>query len=97
MRWRNKILSPTAMNCSNCYTLPYRYALYTLTKRINHSESYSDGEACTNQAESFFARLRRAEMGVHHRISGVSQSNGRAPSFTTQDGDVNVNDLTVVD
>ncbi|WP_426315302.1 IS1595 family transposase [Methylobacterium fujisawaense] len=42
-----------------------------LTKRINHSESYSDGEACTNQAESFFARLRRAEMGVHHRISGA--------------------------
>lgn len=41
-----------------------------LTKRINHSESYSDGEACTNQAESFFSRLRRAEMGVHHRISG---------------------------
>src|SRR3984885_9851346 len=25
-----------------------------LTKRINHSEAYSDGEACTNQAESFF-------------------------------------------
>jgi hypothetical protein len=25
-----------------------------LTKRINHSESYSDGEACTNMAESFF-------------------------------------------
>lgn len=42
-----------------------------LTKRINHSESYSDGEACTNQAESFFSRLRRAEMGVHHRISGA--------------------------
>ncbi|WP_375463062.1 IS1595 family transposase [uncultured Methylobacterium sp.] len=42
-----------------------------LTKRINHSESYSDGEACTNQAESFFSRLRRAEMGVHHRISGT--------------------------
>lgn len=41
-----------------------------LTKRINHSESYSDGEACTNQAESYFARLRRAEMGIHHRISG---------------------------
>ena len=42
-----------------------------LTKRINHSESYSDGEACTNQAESYFARLRRAEMGIHHRISGA--------------------------
>ncbi|WP_336886921.1 hypothetical protein [Methylobacterium sp. SyP6R] len=32
-----------------------------------------------------------------HRISGVSQSNGRAPSFTTQDVDVNVNDLKVMD
>ncbi len=41
-----------------------------LTKRINHSESYSDGEACTNQAESFFSRIRRAEIGIHHRISG---------------------------
>jgi transposase-like protein len=41
-----------------------------LTKRINHSEAYSDGEGCTNQAESFFSRLRRAEMGTHHHISG---------------------------
>ena len=41
-----------------------------LTKRINHSEAYSDGEACTNQAESFFSRLRRAEIGIHHHVSG---------------------------
>jgi transposase-like protein len=41
-----------------------------LTKRINHSESYSDDGACTNQAESFFSRIRRAEIGVHHRIAG---------------------------
>jgi transposase-like protein len=40
------------------------------TKRINHSQSYSDGEGCTNQAESFFSRLRRAENGQHHHISG---------------------------
>src|SRR3978361_374396 len=32
-----------------------------LTKRINHSEAYSTEEANTNQAESFFSRLRRAE------------------------------------
>lgn len=38
------------------------------TKRINHSKSYSDGIACTNQAESFFSRLRRAEIGTHHHI-----------------------------
>jgi len=39
--------------------------------RVNHSREFkSDDGACTNQAESFFARLRRAEFGVHHRISG---------------------------
>jgi transposase-like protein len=41
-----------------------------LTKRINHQDSYSDGEACTNQAESFFSRIRRAEIGIHHHIAG---------------------------
>jgi transposase-like protein len=40
-----------------------------LTKRINHSVAYSD-ETNTNQAESFFSRLRRAEIGTHHRIAG---------------------------
>ncbi|HEY0833643.1 MAG TPA: IS1595 family transposase [Azospirillum sp.] len=39
-------------------------------KRINHQESYSLDGACTNQAESFFSRLRRAQWGQHHRISG---------------------------
>jgi transposase-like protein len=41
-----------------------------LTKRINHSECYSDGQACTNMAESFFSRLRRAEIGIHHSVAG---------------------------
>jgi transposase-like protein len=41
-----------------------------LTKRINHSVEYSTAEACTNQAESFFSRLRRAEIGMHHHIAG---------------------------
>jgi transposase-like protein len=39
-------------------------------RRINHSECYSDGFACTNMAESFFSRLRRAEIGTHHHIAG---------------------------
>lgn len=38
--------------------------------RINHSIAYSLDGACSNQAESYFARLRRAEIGTHHRISG---------------------------
>jgi hypothetical protein len=41
-----------------------------LTKRINHSQAYSENGACTNQAESYFSRLRRAEIGIHHIISG---------------------------
>ena len=44
-----------------------RYA----TKRINHGFAFSDDGACTNQAESYFSRLRRAEFGQHHHISGV--------------------------
>lgn len=41
-----------------------------LTKRINHTEAYSADGACTNAAESFFSRLRRAEIGTHHHIAG---------------------------
>ena len=39
--------------------------------RINHSVCYSDGTACTNMAESYFSRLRRAEIGTHHSIAGA--------------------------
>lgn len=38
-------------------------------KRINHSIALLDNGACTNQAESFFSRLRRAEIGQHRAIS----------------------------
>lgn len=40
------------------------------TKRINHSVMFKDVDACTNQAESFFSRLRRMEIGTHHHVSG---------------------------
>ena len=39
-------------------------------RRINHQEAYSLDGACTNWAESYFSRLRRAEAGHHHTISG---------------------------
>lgn len=38
--------------------------------RINHSVAFMDEGVCTNRAESFFSRLRRAEIGTHHHISG---------------------------
>jgi transposase-like protein len=41
-----------------------------LTKRVNHSVAYSENGVTTNQAESFFSRLRRAEIGMHHHIAG---------------------------
>jgi hypothetical protein len=39
--------------------------------RINHQEAYSFNGACTNQAEEYFSRLRRAEIGTHHHIAGA--------------------------
>ena len=43
---------------------------YTV-KRINHKEAYSDEGVNENGAENLFSRLRRAEIGHHHHISGV--------------------------
>jgi transposase-like protein len=40
-------------------------------KRINHQEAYSLDGACTNQAEEYFSRLRRSEIGHHHHIAGA--------------------------
>jgi hypothetical protein len=39
------------------------------TYRINHSEAYSLNGVCTNQAESYFSRLRRMVSGQHHFVS----------------------------
>ena len=40
-------------------------------KRINHAEAYSEAGACTNMAEEYFSRLRRAEAGHHHHFAGA--------------------------
>ncbi len=40
------------------------------TKRVNHSVAFMDEGVCTNQAESYFSRLRRMETGTHHHIAG---------------------------
>lgn len=39
-------------------------------KRVNHKRAYSENGANTNAAESFFSRLRRAEIGTHHHVAG---------------------------
>lgn len=40
------------------------------THRVNHSVQFMDKGVCTNQAESYFSRLRRMEVGTHHHIAG---------------------------
>jgi len=39
-------------------------------QRIDHSQAYSDRGVYSNGAESFFSRMRRAELGHHHHVSG---------------------------
>lgn len=41
-------------------------------KRVNHQVEYKTADgANTNQAESFFSRLRRSEIGIHHHVAGA--------------------------
>ena len=41
-----------------------------VVRRIDPQEAYALADACTNQSESFFSRIRRGEAGHHHHISG---------------------------
>lgn len=47
-----------------------RLAARHVLHMVNHSERYSEGHKSTNWAESYFARLRRAEIATHHHIAG---------------------------
>jgi transposase-like protein len=42
-----------------------------VVRRINHDQSYAEGEVSTNWVESMHSRMRRAEVGVHHHIAGA--------------------------
>src|SRR6185436_17959773 len=67
---RERIAPGTIVNADEASGWDALHARFEM-KRINHSEAYSDGEACTNWAEEFFSRLRRAEIGHHHHIAGA--------------------------
>ena len=54
-------------------------------RRINHSVAYSLDGACTNMAESFFSRMRRAELGTHHHIAGQYLDNYAAEMAWRED------------
>ncbi len=66
---RQRVADGTRVYADEASSWDALHAAYDV-KRINHSIAFSDDGACTNQAESYFARLRRAEIGQHHHISG---------------------------
>jgi transposase-like protein len=66
-----KIVSKTSIiHADENIAYDFLHAKYTM-KRVNHSIEYFNIEtkACTNQAESYFSRLKRAKMGQHHKIN----------------------------
>jgi transposase-like protein len=67
---RRHVASGTVIHADEAAGWDVLLASYDM-RRVNHSREYKgeDG-ACTNDAESYFSRLRRAQYGVHHRIAG---------------------------
>jgi transposase-like protein len=67
---RERVASGTTIHADESAAWDVLHGSYQMM-RVNHSQEYKSEEgASTNWAESYFARLRRSEMGVHHRISG---------------------------
>jgi len=66
---RNHVAVGSAVHADEAGGWDSLHAFYEM-HRVNHSVAYSMDGACTNQAESYFSRLRRAEIGTHHRLGG---------------------------
>jgi transposase-like protein len=66
---RQRIAPGTIVNADESPNWNELHARFEM-KRINHEEAYSLDGACTNWAEEFFSRMRRAEIGHHHHIAG---------------------------
>ncbi len=67
---RNHVAAGTEVHADEANSWNDLHGHYVM-KRINHQLAYSMDGACTNGAESFFSRLRRAEVGHHHHIAGA--------------------------
>ncbi|MFI4987244.1 MAG: IS1595 family transposase [Alphaproteobacteria bacterium] len=67
---RNRIAKGTEVHADEAGAWNALHGRFIM-KRINHKEAYSLMGACTNEAESFFSRIRRGEIGHHHHIAGV--------------------------
>jgi transposase-like protein len=67
---RTRIVKGTEVYADEAGAWNELHARFTM-HRINHQEAYSLGDGVyTNNAESFFSRMRRAEIGHHHHLAG---------------------------
>jgi hypothetical protein len=67
---RARIAKGTVVHADEAASWDNRHERFEV-KRINHQEAYSLDGACTNMAEEYFSRLRRAEIRIHHHIAGA--------------------------
>ena len=67
---KSRVARGTTIHADEASSWNELHASYDV-KRINHEQAYSADDACTNGAEEFFSRMRRAEIGHHHHISGI--------------------------
>jgi len=71
LNWvRARIAKGTVVNADESANWNELHSRFEM-KRINHEEAYSLDGACTNWAEEFFSRMRRAEIGHHHHLAGA--------------------------
>jgi transposase-like protein len=71
LNWiKSRIAEGTVVNADEAAAWNGLHSRFEM-KRINHQEAYSADGACTNMAEEYFSRLRRAEIGHHHHIAGA--------------------------
>lgn len=64
---RQNVASGTMVHADESSAWDVLHASYPMM-RVNHSREFkSEDGACTNDAESWFSRLRRAELGIHHQ------------------------------
>lgn len=69
------IVAGTEVHADEANAYDNLHAVYDM-QRVNHSVEYlSEEGACSNQAESYFARFRRMENGVIHRMGNLYLSN----------------------
>ena len=67
---RQHVVSKTVIHADESAAWDRLTAFFDMRRGQSSIEYMGANGECTNQAESYFSRLRRAEYGQHHHISG---------------------------